>query len=131
MVEAANLATAFGKRSAVAEPERQAVEVGGEPEQVDLAAPAWRRAASSSLQKVQARRSGLAARAASRRPMAMAADSRAPTISPAMYRSAMLEHFLMDWRRLLALPLTSRPILAGVGNASGPAAAAFRKIIMS
>jgi hypothetical protein len=38
MVQAGDLATALGRRSGVAEPERQAVEVGGEAEQVDPAA---------------------------------------------------------------------------------------------
>jgi hypothetical protein len=38
VVQGGDLAAALGGGSAVAEPERQAVEVGGEPEQVDLAA---------------------------------------------------------------------------------------------
>jgi endonuclease G len=53
-------------------------------------ASAWRRAASSSLQKVQARRRGLPARAASRRPTAAAASSSAETILPETNRSAIL-----------------------------------------
>jgi hypothetical protein len=89
-VEGLDLAAALGGGSAVAEPERQAVEVGSEPEQLDLAASAWRRAASSSLQKVQARRSGLPARAASRRPTATPAASSAVTIPPETNRSAIL-----------------------------------------
>jgi hypothetical protein len=90
VVQAGDLAAALGAGSAVAEPERQAVEVGGEPEQVDLAAVGLGVAASSSLQKVQARRSGLAARAASSRPRVTAASSRAPTLSPGMNSSAII-----------------------------------------
>src|SRR3954469_16936414 len=90
VVQAGDLAAALGSGGGVAEPERQAVEGSGEAEQINPAAPAWRRAASSSLQKVQARRSGLPARAASRRPTATAACSSAATISPETNRSTII-----------------------------------------
>ena len=60
------------------------MEVGGEPVEVDLAAVGFGVAAGGveSLQKVQARRSGLPARAASSRPTATAASSSGETIPP-------------------------------------------------